>query len=862
MYGDNDYDYGGNRESPRPLSFISSPLNHPIEQGTNAYFDSRLASSRSPPARTNSNDRLQSTPNGQSITNPRRQDSNHRENGSPSPTRTPMRDRSPSDTANTQFPLNDVGYESSPAAVAQELSNLQALRRMSMDVNATGDPDLPAFNTSYMPPVAPTASSDEDDESRLFWVPARLHPELAPTEFKTFLETRVGQIKRRADGSLSPDGLSRQGSGSSSLKRKKSMLSKQIDTSTGKAADDYKDGADVLEKKRSLSGQYHPDVKMADLAEDLNDIVKDPTRLMRKLSIDTQQSGLGNDGDVILPSAPPQNQLKRTMHTRKGRGGSKRGGRLGNSKRYPLKADTDTEDSPTSPSVTSGGSDVKLGLTRVQTEPTPSPRPEAVDNFSRPRGSQRGRAIPPGASSSSSFDDILKDPKAQSPTSFQQRVIAEKELMARGGKYTTPPEVLAQHPVPQIVETPPPPEEDEPGAGPSYPQQAHLPERTSSHDPPSSQPPQGPLPHGPPSTGRSGKRPPIRHASNTRKGDQTLNDIASHPSPLPGSSTRTDSLSFIPTFAEDKKAEKKQKEKKEKDSSDNASTTSRKSSWGWLLGSEDKHQSKEKDKSSSKNSKANDKSHDNTRLDLLQTSIDGGRSRESLVLDREGLKLEEERKKESSRKSSGSDSKKEKDGIFSSFWGKKKGDKDSSGKKHNSRGLSPEPPHKLLKPDKDYNWTRFSLVEERAIYRLAHMKLANPRRALYSQVLLSNFMYSYLAKVQQMHPQTPAIGTSQPKTTPQQQQAQQPVTQQEQDAQQDQQDNQYYQYHEQAPDSGNYIDDAQIYDYDHPDPEPTPPAQAPRTTDPSSTSKRNRHKREPPPQQPHHQQASRDDDMW
>jgi len=36
---------------------------------------------------------------------------------------------------------------------------------------------------------------------------------------------------------------------------------------------------------------------------------------------------------------------------------------------------------------------------------------------------------------------------------------------------------------------------------------------------------------------------------------------------------------------------------------------------------------------------------------------------------------------------------------------------------------------------------------------MAHIKLANPRRELYSQVLLSNFMYSYLAKVQQMHPQ-------------------------------------------------------------------------------------------------------------
>jgi hypothetical protein len=36
---------------------------------------------------------------------------------------------------------------------------------------------------------------------------------------------------------------------------------------------------------------------------------------------------------------------------------------------------------------------------------------------------------------------------------------------------------------------------------------------------------------------------------------------------------------------------------------------------------------------------------------------------------------------------------------------------------------------------------------------MAHIKLANPRRSLHSQVLLSNFMYSYLAIVQAMHPQ-------------------------------------------------------------------------------------------------------------
>ena len=39
---------------------------------------------------------------------------------------------------------------------------------------------------------------------------------------------------------------------------------------------------------------------------------------------------------------------------------------------------------------------------------------------------------------------------------------------------------------------------------------------------------------------------------------------------------------------------------------------------------------------------------------------------------------------------------------------------------------------------------RFPVHVERAIYRLSHLKLADPKRPLRQQVLLSNFMYSYL----------------------------------------------------------------------------------------------------------------------
>jgi len=212
------------------------------------------------------------------------------------------------------------------------------------------------------------------------------------------------------------------------------------------------------------------------------------------------------------------------------------------------------------------------------------------------------------------------------------------------------------------------------------------------------------------------------------------------PSPLPGNDTNTSNLSFIPTLTVDKRADQKKKEEGGK-----------KSGWGWLLGKEDKDQEKA-EKPKAKILKP--PQSDNTRLDVLQTSIDGSNRKESLVLDREGLKLEEERKKESQRKSAEIGGKKEKESLFSSIFGGKKGKADKESSKKNLRDrLSPEPTLRELKPDVDYHWTRFSILEERAIYRMAHIKLANPRRALYSQVLLSNFMYSYLAKVQQMHPQ-------------------------------------------------------------------------------------------------------------
>ncbi|KAH9211898.1 hypothetical protein DL95DRAFT_341184 [Leptodontidium sp. 2 PMI_412] len=834
MYGDDDY----SKRDSRPLSFVTSPLHDSIESGGfvtsplhesveagNTYFDGNNSPRTRPSPHTNGSTGKKAHTSPAMLQSPRSSSFNK---GDLSPSLS-LRDRNGSD-ANSQFPLSNIDYESDPAAVAQELSNLQALRRMSMDVGNTSDPDLPSFQSSLMPSVAPTGDDDEDDPSRLFWVPARVHPELAPMEFKTFLENRVQSIKRRSgeQASLSPDGIERAGS-VGGLRRKKSMLSRQIDNDGGRGAHGYKDGADQLERKKSLSTHQIPELKISDLKE-LDALVRDPSKAMQKLTLDTNMRRNSN-GEVpesedmpILPQAPGIG-LRRSTRTTYRRGSLRKEGR-GPRRAGTMRADTDGEESPIA------ASPIGFPLTKVQSEPT------TTENFSRPnRGGRRLQNLPQTSlhneSPENSTPDDGKIDFFSMDTSGPVQVAPQTASNPRNNTISK-----NDTPVPRIIETPPPAEEVE--KAPIKPT-LQFPERSSSQGPP---PLQQQIQSSPEPPARSSRRPGLdRQMSSpnvTQKttSSQTLNDMAQNPSPLPGSNARTDTLTFIPT-ADERKSEKKSK--KDKDEPENSGT--RKTSWGWFKGSDEKEKKdkkKEEDHKDGKRGKgkvAVDKAHDAARLDVLQATLDTGapRGRESLLLERDNTdhKLQDERKKESGRKS-GAENKKEKDSLFSSFFGggKKKNDRDSGGKKGSSlRTLSPDPPPRQLKPDIDYNWTRFSILEERAIYRMAHIKLANPRRALYSQVLLSNFMYSYLAKVQQMHPQMQIPQSALQKK----QEAERKQKEQEQQRQQQQQQEggeQYrYDYHQgitqyaeptQEPaksDGVNYVDDSQIYDYDHQDAE-------------------------------------------
>ena len=394
MYGDDDY----SKRDSRPLSFVGSPLHESIDP-EDAYFDTELhqTSSREskprPSPHVNGNSGKKSHTSPAMMQSPR---SNTFEKGQLSPSLS-LRDRNGSDTANAQFPLNDIDYESDPTAIAQELNNLQALRRMSMDVGNTSDPDLPSFQgVSLMPSIAPTGNDDEDDPSRLFWVPARVHPELAPMEFKTFLENRVNSIKRRSgeQASLSPDGLDRSGS-SGSLRRKKSMLSRQIDNDGGRGAVGYKDGSEQLERKKSQSASQVPELRISDLKE-LDALVRDPSMAMQKLSLETGPRNVNGpevsvEEDMpILPNAPGIG-LRRSTRTTYRRGSLRKGERVPFSKRAgSLRGErTEGEESPVSSPV-DGRPSIGYPLTKVQSEPA------TTENFSRPsRGARRLQNVPP-----------------------------------------------------------------------------------------------------------------------------------------------------------------------------------------------------------------------------------------------------------------------------------------------------------------------------------------------------------------------------------------------------------------------------------------------------------------------------------
>lgn len=191
--------------------------------------------------------------------------------------------------------------------IQREVETLRDIRRRSSAPGGVLDPDLPTVSsdagssTGYWEDSSSSSHDGEsesshsagDDPFSLFWVPARLHPEIAPQEFRAFL-------KEHARAPTEGVALERASSvGSTGLGRKKSMLSRQYDPSK---KDDVEDEVVPIRRNRTSVYSHHgPQLtisdlqKLEELAEEAS-ASKDPSRLRsvlrRSISLNVAPSGV------------------------------------------------------------------------------------------------------------------------------------------------------------------------------------------------------------------------------------------------------------------------------------------------------------------------------------------------------------------------------------------------------------------------------------------------------------------------------------------------------------------------------------------------------------------------------------------
>jgi hypothetical protein len=200
--------------------------------------------------------------------------------------------------------------------IQREVENLRDIKRRSTLQGGPGalilDPDLPtpgaqaaAAQASYWNPGDDSSSdshshedasgsdSASDDPFHLFWVPANMHPEIDPGQFRAFLKEHA-QTPAEATLVGRSESLS-----SASLGRKKSMLSRQYRPSENDGIEDEH----VVPLRRNRSSLYAssgPQLTIKDL-EKLDELVeeasesRDPSKLRsvlrRSLSMNVSPSG-------------------------------------------------------------------------------------------------------------------------------------------------------------------------------------------------------------------------------------------------------------------------------------------------------------------------------------------------------------------------------------------------------------------------------------------------------------------------------------------------------------------------------------------------------------------------------------------
>ncbi|KAG7093602.1 hypothetical protein E1B28_007268 [Marasmius oreades] len=603
--------------------------------------------------------------------------------------------------------MNPSEYE-----IQREVEALRDIRRRSAAPGALIiDPDLPSQSTQNPYWVSPSPSTEndsssssshddassstshtdstshrEDDPLHLFWVPASVHPEIAPAEFRAFLKEHA-RSPSPADGSYAPSRSSSLSS-VSGLGRKRSMLSRQYRPSEN---DGVEKEENIVPLRRNRSSIYHnqgPQLTISDLqkleqlaeeASQSDDPSKLRTMLRRSLSLNISPTALEKldrvpdmadeaDAPIIIP--PPNSIVRRSARTTKFRKPSLPGG----------------EGDPFRGSSRRRGS----ARTAVSSQPLPTgDQIDHVDQFPHKRVQTLSESVKDQRFSQDSFDEALiydayardeeedqdqpasapislptPPPPSESPASSSLTSLPEPEvvpsLLDALGPVINPPEAQStpDQLAPQRTPSPPLPSTTSPPPQPSQ-MQASLEVAPPQH-PPSEQQPS--FLNTPPTPQQV---PPPRKEKRGQKG--------------------------IFKWGSDKSAKKQAKEAAQQQQQAIQPETREKESgfFGSLF-------SKKTNKDSSSSSS---QGHDSTSQ---------GHGKEGPALP-----------------------------------GANKTNKNQLPPPPATPGFgAPAPGGGVIN-----NYSRYPLHVERAIYRLSHIKLANPRRPLYEQVLISNLMFWYLGVI-------------------------------------------------------------------------------------------------------------------
>ncbi|KAH7924276.1 hypothetical protein BV22DRAFT_1013572 [Leucogyrophana mollusca] len=589
--------------------------------------------------------------------------------------------------------------------IQREVEALRDIRRRSTTQGGPGalilDPDLP--NPSS--PTSPTAgywstgatqqlvdgdsgssshedsssseerASNSDDPFHLFWVPASLHPEIAPAEFRAFLKEHARGPP--PDGVNVPTRSSSLGPSSAGLGRKRSMLSRQYKPSEN---DDVEEEKVVpLRRNRTLLTNAGPQLTISDLqrleqlAEEAS-TSDDPSKLRnvlrRSLSLNVSPSVIDKmdnmpdmpdeaDAPIIVP--PPGQILRRAARTKIRK-----------------------------PSLPGDGGGHRFGAGR------------------RPRGATV--AEPRTSSDLSSNDHMSSSDHGDGSEPLKRPRAFSNESMTSDGHSTPRPESYSE----------------ETSIYDSYAREE--PEEEASRQSPSAITPKPPVLSLSPPDDQPSPSKPLDTVAEPQPTFTSAAPILHHPQPQ--------RLTISPPAEDSSRTPSPDASTLAPSTEETAVASTSGEAPPFPSKSPSPVHKKEKDKKG-----------------LFKWGSSGGSAK----------KNGKEREKDSQR------AEKEKEsGFFGWLPGKKKRD-DQASQSPGYGKSGRETAADMLGPSKSYvpspspqipgtqgSYARYPIHVERAIYRLSHIKLANPRRPLYEQVLISNLMFWYLGVINKTQsPTTP-----------------------------------------------------------------------------------------------------------